>query len=43
VAAGLDADLVVLDADPMMDVTNFAKVRCTVSRGRTIYTLSGKE
>jgi imidazolonepropionase-like amidohydrolase len=43
VEAGLDADLVVLDADPMMDVANFAKVRCTISQGRTIYSLSGKK
>ncbi|MEO8103005.1 MAG: amidohydrolase family protein [Betaproteobacteria bacterium] len=41
VAAGLDADLVVLDADPATDVANFAKVRCTISRGRTIYSRSG--
>ncbi|MBK7473599.1 MAG: amidohydrolase family protein [Betaproteobacteria bacterium] len=37
VAAGLDADLVVLDADPAADPANFARVRCTISRGRTIY------
>ena len=43
VAAGQDADLVVLDADPAADAANFSKVRCTISRGRTIYPLPGKE
>ncbi|MBK8741021.1 MAG: amidohydrolase family protein [Betaproteobacteria bacterium] len=43
VAAGLDADLVVLDADPAADPANFAKVRCTISRGRTVYPAPGKE
>ena len=28
VAAGMDADLVALDADPVQDVRNFAKARC---------------
>ncbi|MBL0124272.1 MAG: amidohydrolase family protein [Betaproteobacteria bacterium] len=42
VAAGLDADLVVLGADPAADVANFATVRCTISRGRTIYPGSGE-
>ena len=37
VAPGFDADLVVLAADPA-DVKNFAKVRCTVRGGTTIYT-----
>jgi len=37
VAAGQDADLVVLDADPGADAANFARVRCTISRGRIIY------
>ncbi|MEQ1516876.1 MAG: amidohydrolase family protein [Usitatibacteraceae bacterium] len=41
-AAGLDADVVVLEADPKMDAANFAKVRCTVSRGRTIYSRSSE-
>ena len=41
VAQGLDADLVVLDADPVADASNFSKVRCTISRGRTIYSASG--
>jgi len=34
---GLDADLVVLDADPAADVVNFAKVRCTIRGGRVIH------
>lgn len=37
VAEGMDADLVVLDADPAMDVTAFAKVRTTIRGGRVIY------
>ena len=37
VAAGLDADLVVLDADPAADAANFAKVRCTIRDGRLTY------
>jgi imidazolonepropionase-like amidohydrolase len=37
-APGMDADLVVLDADPAADVTAFAKVRDTVRGGRLIYT-----
>jgi imidazolonepropionase-like amidohydrolase len=37
VAPKLDADLVVLDADPMADAANFAKVRCTVSGGKVVY------
>ncbi len=43
VAAGMDADLVVLNADPSADVANFAKVRCTIGRGRVIYSQPGKE
>ena len=35
--AGLDADLVVLEADPAADVANFAKVRCTIRGGRIIH------
>ncbi len=35
--AGLDADLVVLEADPAEDPANFAKVRCTIRGGRVIY------
>ena len=37
VGAGLDADLVVLDADPAADAANFAKVRCTIRAGRLTY------
>ena len=37
VAEGLDADLVVLDADPAADAENFAKVRCTIRAGRLTY------
>jgi imidazolonepropionase-like amidohydrolase len=37
VAAGLDADLVVLDADPVADPANFAHVRCTLREGRPLY------
>ena len=39
VAPKMEADLVVLDADPMADVSNFAKVRCTVSGGKIVYRL----
>jgi imidazolonepropionase-like amidohydrolase len=34
---GMDADLVVLDADPVSDVAAFAKVRCTFRAGKLIY------
>ena len=37
VATGMDADLVVLDADPTVDARNFAKVRCTFRGGAAIY------
>jgi imidazolonepropionase-like amidohydrolase len=37
IAEGLAADLVVLDADPVADAANFAKVRCTIRAGRVIY------
>jgi imidazolonepropionase-like amidohydrolase len=37
VAAGLDADLVVLAADPAADVRAFAAVRHTIREGRVIY------
>ena len=39
-AVGRDADLVVLDADPALDVTAFAKVADTISSGRVIYPAS---
>jgi imidazolonepropionase-like amidohydrolase len=35
--AGMQADLVVLSADPETDTTNFAKVRYTVRAGRIVY------
>jgi imidazolonepropionase-like amidohydrolase len=34
---GLDADLVVLDADPEQDVRALVRVRYAVRQGRTIY------
>ena len=37
VAAGMDADLVVLGGDPAEDVRNFANVRCVFRGGRLIY------
>ncbi len=37
VATGMDADLVVLTADPAADVSAFAKVRATVRGGRVVY------
>lgn len=37
VAAGLRADLVVLDADPALDARNLAKVAYTIRDGRIIY------
>ena len=37
VEKGMDADLVVLDADPASDVRNMAKVACTVRGGKIIY------
>ncbi len=43
VAAGMDADMVILSADPADDVRNFAKVRYTIRGGRVIYPLSGEE
>ena len=37
VAAGQQADLVVLDGDPAVDVRQFGKVRCTIRGGALIY------
>jgi len=34
---GMDADIVVLDADPATDVRNFAKVAYTIRAGKIIY------
>lgn len=38
IAAGMDADLVVLDADPAESPRNFAAVRCVIRSGEVIYT-----
>jgi imidazolonepropionase-like amidohydrolase len=37
VEKGFDADLVVLDEDPMSDVRNLAKVAYTIRAGKIIY------
>lgn len=37
VVKGDNADLVVLDADPAIDLRNFAKVECTIRAGKVIY------
>ncbi|MGH8178692.1 MAG: amidohydrolase family protein [Steroidobacter sp.] len=37
IAAGMDADIVVLDADPADSPRNFAAVRCTIRGGEVIY------
>lgn len=42
VEKGMDADLVVLDADPESDVRNFAKVTYTIRGGKIIYSSHGK-
>jgi imidazolonepropionase-like amidohydrolase len=42
IAPGMDADLVILDADPAEDVANFAKVRTTIRGGRIIYSAGTK-
>ncbi len=42
VAAGLEADFVVLDADPAADAGNFAKVRCTIRSGRLVWPLPAR-
>lgn len=42
VEKGMDADFVVLDGDPAVDVRNFAKVAWTVRAGKVIYSSSGK-
>lgn len=41
-APGMQADLVVLEADPAQDVANFAKVRCAFGRGKELYSTSGR-
>ena len=42
VASGLDADLVVLGADPSADATAFANVRYTIRGGRVVYSAPTK-
>jgi imidazolonepropionase-like amidohydrolase len=37
VAAGQDADLVVLEADPAENAAHFAGVRCTIRAGQSIF------
>ena len=37
VAAGQDADLVVLGGDPLADAKHFANVRCTIRAGEVLY------
>jgi len=37
IARGFDGDLVVLDADPAADVTNFSRVRYTIRAGQIIW------
>jgi imidazolonepropionase-like amidohydrolase len=37
ISPGMDADLVVLEADPARDVRNFAAVRYTIRKGKVIY------
>jgi imidazolonepropionase-like amidohydrolase len=37
IAAGLDADLVVLEADPRQDVKHFAAVKCVLRGGKLVY------
>jgi imidazolonepropionase-like amidohydrolase len=37
IAAGLDADLVVVDGDPGSDIRALARVRMTLHRGRMVY------
>ena len=41
IAVGMDADLVLLDADPAQDPTAFARVRDTIRAGRVIWGADG--
>jgi imidazolonepropionase-like amidohydrolase len=43
VEPGMAADLVVLDADPALDLRNFAKVRCVFRAGKLIYASKGSQ
>jgi imidazolonepropionase-like amidohydrolase len=36
-AAGLDADVVVIDGNPLMDIRALGQVRLTIKRGRVVY------
>jgi imidazolonepropionase-like amidohydrolase len=38
----MDADLVVLAADPAQDAANFARVRYTIRHGKIIYRTESK-
>jgi imidazolonepropionase-like amidohydrolase len=38
-AVGMDADLVVFDGDPRIDIRSLARVRYVLSRGRLVYPL----
>ena len=40
IAKRIDADLAVLNGDPALDITTFAKVSVTIRAGRTIYKAS---
>ena len=40
ITPGADADLVVLEGDPIADVRNFVRVRYTIRAGRVIYSNS---
>ena len=42
-AAGMDADIVVLDGDPVADPRNFAKVRCAIRAGEVMYSRASRQ
>jgi len=42
ISAGMEADVVVLSADPARDVRNFATIRYTIRKGQIIYPLPNK-
>ena len=42
IKAGMEADLVVLEADPALDPAAFAKVRCAFRAGKLIYSAAGR-
>ena len=41
VEKGIDADLIILRADPTYDVRAFSKIRHTIHHGRVIETIAG--